>query len=377
MFDVAIIGLGAMGSASAYHLARAGASVIGFDRHVPPHHLGSSHGLTRMIREAYFEHPAYVPLLQRAYALWQALEAESGRHLLELTGGLMIGPPTGELVQGCLASARAFGLAHEQLGAAQVQAQYPVFSLPDDFEAVAEPRTGFLVPEACIEAHLDLAREKGFVQHAPVEVRGWTRQVDRYRIQTNAGEYAARKLVLCAGAWLGRLLPGLGLPLLVSAQTLFWFESDQPQAFALGQFPPFLLEAGQGAFLYGFPDSGEGVKVAIHARGPQLDPDRLSEQAFPEADLLALRELLARYLPAANGRLLRHAICMYTNTPDGHFLFDVHPEDPDLLLVSPCSGHGFKFSAVIGEEVAFWAQGQASGHDLSLFALQRPALQTS
>lgn len=367
-YDLAIVGLGAMGSATAFHASRAGLKVIGFDRFQPPHSSGSSHGLTRVIREAYFEDPAYVPLLQRAYPLWQALEAEWGEPLLELTGGLMIGPPDGELVPGCLASARQYRLPHEILTAAEVSGRYPAFELPETFAAVAEPRTGFLRPEVCIRAQLTFARQAGCRIEAPVQVLGWHKQAGDFVIRAGAEQYHARKLVLTAGAWLSRLVPELHLPLSVTRQALYWFAPREPERFALHRFPVFLIEVGAGRHLYGFPDIGEGFKVALHTPGMPIDPDTLPAQGLDSAELEDLRQLLARFLPAANGELRQQAVCMYTNTPDGHFWIDTHPDDTDLLLVSPCSGHGFKFSSVIGEEAARWVQGLPAGDDLSLFA---------
>lgn len=368
IFDLAVIGLGAMGSATAFHAARAGASVIGFDRHLPPHHFGSSHGLTRVIREAYFEHPSYVPLLQRAYALWQGLEAEWGEPLLELTGGLMIGRPESEIVTGCLASARQFGLPHELLDTEQILARYPAFALPEGYAAVAEPRTGFLRPEVCIRAHLELARRAGCEIHAPATVLGWEKAAEGFAIRAGGQIWHARKLVVSAGAWLSRLVPELAMPLEVTRQALFWFEPREADAFGLGRFPVFLIELGQGRHLYGFPNIGEGFKVALHTRGAALDPDLLANQTLDMAELEEIRRLLETFLPKGNGQLLHHTVCMYTNTPDGHFLIDTHPQDRDILLLSPCSGHGFKFSAVIGEEAARWAGGLPPAHDLDLFA---------
>ncbi|PKL74577.1 MAG: N-methyl-L-tryptophan oxidase [Candidatus Melainabacteria bacterium HGW-Melainabacteria-1] len=363
-YDIAVIGLGAMGSAALWQMAAAGLRVIGFDQHLPPHTLGSSHGQSRVIREAYFEHPAYVPLLQRAYPLWQRLQQETGEELLQITGGLMMGPPNGELVAGCLESARRYDLAHQLLHAGQIPGP---FCLPDDFQAVSEPRAGLLYPERCIQAMLNLARAAGASIQAPDPVRNWQALPEGFEIIADSGSYRARKLVICAGAWLTRLLPELALPLTVTRQSLFWFDALDPDAFALGSFPVFLIEVEPGAYLYGFPDTGTGVKVALHQPGRPLEPDLLALQQLEAAELSQMQALLARYLPLANGSLRDSAICMYTNAPDGHFRLDTHPAHPDLLLVSPCSGHGFKFAAVIGDEVSRWAQHMPPGDDLSLF----------
>lgn len=380
IYDIGLIGLGAMGAAASYALSQTGLSLIGFDRHLPPHQLGSSHGLTRVIREAYFEHPAYVPLLQRAYPLWQALEVASAslrpadESLLTLTGGLMIGPADGELVTGCLDSARQFELEHELLSGDILHQRTPAFKLPEGFAAVAEPRTGYLHPERCIKAQLALARQAGVQIVAPSEVLSWEALDQGFLIHTAEASHQVKKLVISAGAWLGRLVPELQLPLQVTRQTLFWFDTPAPELFGLGTFPVFLLEYTPGRYLYGFPDDGSGFKVAIHAPGETLDPDTLASQTVTDAEIADMQALLMEYLPQAVGPVVKTAVCMYTNTPDHHFLIDTHPQHQDLLLVSPCSGHGYKFAAVVGEIVADWALGLAQRQDLSLFALPRLSL---
>ncbi len=377
-FQVGIIGLGAMGSSALYHLAQAGQNVIGFDRYLPPHQLGSSHGRTRVIREAYFEDPAYVPLLQRAYTLWAELETAAKtagiagpEPLLQLTGGLMIGPRDSELVKGCLASARQFHLDYELLDPGDLQAQVPMFKLSADFAAVSEPRTGYLHPEACIKTHLELAQRAGALIQAPCEVFGWQAIEKGFLIKTATGTVRVDKLVIAAGAWLERLVPELRLPLNVTRQALFWFEPKDAELFQLGKFPVFLLQIDQGRHLYGFPDEGEGFKVAVHAPGEAFDPDQLRGSEVRPEEREEIIELLRQYLPAAQGTLLKTAVCLYTNTPDQHFLIDQHPQHSDLLLLSPCSGHGFKFSSVVGEIAKNWALNQAQGQDLSLFSIKR------
>jgi sarcosine oxidase len=350
-YDVAVIGLGAMGSAAAYHLARGGARVLGIDRFAPPHTLGSSHGETRIIREAYFEDPCYVPLVQRAAALWRELEAESGRSLMVRTGGLMIGRPDGTLVRGAIASAETHRLAWQQLDAATVRARFPVLQPPDDLVAVWEPDAGVLFPESCVAAHLELAGRHGatFALDEPVE--SWRADGDGFEITTARGRHRAAHLVLAANAWLDRLLPGVRLPLSVARQPLFWFEpADQADAFAPDRMPIYLWEPEPDRFFYGFPSFGGLVKVAVHGRGRVSDPDGL-DRMVSDAEVEAMREPLARYMPSANGRFARAAVCMYANTPDDHFLIDRHPEHPRVLVISACSGHGFKFSSAIGELV--------------------------
>ena len=373
MFDVIVVGLGAMGSAAAYHLARRGARVLGLDRFRPPHAWGSSHGQSRIIRQAYYEHPAYVPLIQRAYTLWAELERDSGQTLFRQTGGLMIGPPGGELVTGALASARIHGLEHELLTAADVRERYPVFHPPDAFAALWEPRAGVLFPEACIATHLELAATNGASLRYDEPVLGWRVDGDTVQVTTASGRYQAAHLLLSAGAWLDRLLPDLRLPLLVERQVLYWFEPAATRAaFEPGNCPIYLWEYTPGHFFYGFPDLGTGVKVALHHQGQPADPDALDRTVGPE-EQAGIRSLLDRYLPGANGRLLETAVCMYTNTPDHHFVIDFHPTHPQGLIASPCSGHGNKFAATVGDIAAGLLIDGKTPFDLGLFRLERLA----
>ena len=351
VYDVAIIGLGAMGSAAAYHLARTGARVLGIDRFAPPHTLGSSHGETRIIREAYFEDPCYVPLVQRAAVLWRQLEAESGRPLMVRTGGLMIGRPDGVLVRGAIASAEKHRLAWQQLDAATVRARFPVLQPPDDLVAVWEPDAGVLFPEACVAAHLEQASRHGATLALDEPVQNWQADGDGFVVTTARGTHRAAHLVLAANAWLDRLLPGVRLPLSVLRQPLFWFEPRDPaDAFAPDRLPIYLWEPEPDRFFYGFPAFGGLVKVAVHGRGRVSDPDTV-DRAVSDAEVAAMREPLARCMPAASGRFARAAVCLYANTPDEHFLIDRHPDHPRVLVISACSGHGFKFSSAIGELV--------------------------
>jgi sarcosine oxidase len=373
MYDVIVVGLGAMGSAAAYHLARRGLRVLGLDRFSPPHAWGSSHGQSRIIRQAYYEHPAYVPLVQRAYTLWAQLEEESGLSLFRQTGGLMVGPPGGELVAGALASARTHGLMHQMLSAAEVRSRYPVLRPPEPFVALWEPRAGILAPEACIEAHLAQARQRGASLHYDEPVVNWSVGSQGVRITTTKGHYQAPRLLLSAGAWLNSLLPDLPLPLVVERQVLYWFKpTATARAFEPGHCPIHLWEHEPGRFFYGFPDLGSGVKMALHHQGEGADPEALNRTVGPEEEA-GVRALLECYMPAANGPLLETAVCMYTNTPDHHFLIDFHPAHGQVLIASPCSGHGFKFSAAVGEIVAGLLTTGTTPFDLGLFSLERLA----
>jgi sarcosine oxidase len=370
-YEVIVIGLGAMGSSAAYHLAKRGLRVLGLDRYQPPHNFGSSHGLTRIIREAYFEDPLYVPLVQRAYELWAELEKQSGHQLFLKTGGLMIGPHDGPLVSGASRSAEQHQLEHEILSSTNLAQKFPMFNVEDDPLAVWEPRAGILFPEKAIQTHLDLAAKLGAHLRFNEPVRKWEPLGKSVRVSTDANSYTADHLVLSPGAWMSGLLPQPGLPLTVERQVLYWFKPlSHLEMFRPDQFPIFIRQYARDRFFYGFPDLGDGVKVAFHHQGGQVDPNALSQEVGPN-EIDEMRHVLSRYLPTANGDLLSTAVCMYTNTPDEHFVLDYHPEFPQVIVASPCSGHGFKFSPVIGEMIAGMVQGNQPRFNLDLFRITR------
>ena len=370
-YDVAIIGLGAMGSAAAYHLARRGRRVIGFDRFTPPHTFGSSHGESRVIREAYYEDPAYVPIVQRAYELWAALEQEAGESLFRQTGGLWMGPEEGAVVAGARASAERHGLAHELLDAAALRRRYPAFAPSAETVAVWEPRAGFLVPERCLAAHLSLAQRHGATLRFDEPLTVWLPDSDGFLVRTAQGDYRAHRLLLTAGAWTAPLLSGLRLPLRVTRQLVFWFDPAANAAnFEPDRFPVFLWEQQPDDVIYGIPNLGAGVKIGLHTPVDSVDPDRI-DRTVSDREMEAVRQTLRRCLPDANGVFRSAQVCMYTSTPDAHFLIDFHPEHSGLLIASPCSGHGFKFSSAFGEILADLLLDGRSAFDLSLFRLNR------
>jgi sarcosine oxidase len=366
-FDVIIIGLGAMGSAAASHLAQSGQRVLGLDRFTPPHTFGSSHGQTRIIREAYFEHPVYVPMVQRAYELWVELATRSRMELFRQTGGLMIGRPDSRVVSGAKASADTHRLPHEILNAQEVRRRFPTLRPADDMMAVLEPRAGILFPERCLTAHLRLAREHGASLGCEEPVLSWEPDGDGVKVTTTKGEYRAGQLILSAGSWIHSLLPGLNLPFRVERQIQFWFDPKRSPALFQPEHCPIHLWQFDGSHLfYGFPDLGDGVKVACHHDGERSSPEEIRRDVAPE-EIEAMRRIVRRFLPDADGPLRSATVCLYTNTPDEHFWIDRHPEHPQVLIASPCSGHGFKFSSVIGEILKDLICGKATGFDLSLF----------
>jgi sarcosine oxidase len=343
--------------------------VLGLDRFSPPHALGSSHGDSRIIREAYFEHPCYVPLVQRAYLLWGELERDSGQPLLTRTGGLMIGPRDGVLVAGALRSAEAHALPHTVLDAAEISARVPAFRPRADWIGVLEPNDGVVRPEAGIAAMLAAAARHGATLRTDEPAVSWQADGDGVSVTTARGRYRAARCVLAAGAWMPRLVPEL--PLSVARQVLYWFEPIGARtAHDVGACPISIWECDADHMFYSFPRSDKGVKVAIHHHGAPADPDHLNREVAPD-EVAEVRRLLQQYMPFASGPLNATAVCMYTNTPDGHFIIDRHPEHAQALIVSACSGHGFKFAPAVGEAVADFVVEGRTRHDLGLFGARR------
>jgi sarcosine oxidase len=365
-YDVAVVGLGAMGSHTALELATRGRRVLGIDRHRPPHTLGSTHGRTRIIREAYFEEPLYVPIVQRAYDLWRRLEERSGARLLTVTGGLMLGASDSEVVVGARASAVEHGLPYEELSARQVRERFPAYAVPDEHEAILEPRAGFLEPEAAVEATLALAAAAG----AELRFDEPVRELEGNALRTARGTYVADRVVVAAGPWLPELVPGLAALFTAARQPLLWLDPQEPALFTPERFPVFVWEWKPGWAFYGFPDVGDGFKVAVHHHGEATTPDTVDRGLRPD-DEEAIRELVRRFFPAGDGELREFAVCLYTNTPDEHFVIDRLPDDERVLVASPCSGHGFKFAPAVGEILADLATGESPRFDLAPFALRR------
>ncbi|HEU0301891.1 MAG TPA: N-methyl-L-tryptophan oxidase [Longimicrobium sp.] len=373
-YDVIIAGLGAMGSASAYHLAARGRRVLGLEQFAPRHTLGSSHGDSRIIREMYFEHPQYVPLVQRAYDLWQALERDAGEPLLRVNGGLMIGPREGMLVAGTLRSAAEHGLPHELLGPREVHARWPAFEIADDLVAVFDPRAGFLRPEACTDAHLALAARHGAELRFEEPVAEWEPDGEGVRVRTARGTYAAERLLLTAGAWSGGLLRGAELPLQVERQVLFWFDppAGATDPYAPERCPIYAWEHTPGFIGYGFPRLEKRVKAALMHQGEVSDHPGQVRRTVDDAEVEPLRTALGQVLPGVAAAPVRSAaVCLFTNTPDTDFAIGVHPEHPQVLVSSPCSGHGFKFASAIGEIHADLLTGGRTRFDLTPFRLDR------
>jgi len=371
-FDVIVAGVGAMGAQTCWQLARRGKRVLGLDRYDIPNTMGSSHGEHRIIRLAYFEHPLYVPILRRAYALWRELEQLAGDQLLFVTGSMDIGAESSAIVRGSLASCVEHALTHELFTAEEVQRRFPAYRLPEDFVAVHQPDGGFIASERAVLAAARLAMESGAVirGHEPVlevsPIAG-----GGVRLRTPRGVYEAGRLVAACGAWIGELIPALSRIAVPERQVLGWFRPRRPEYFRLGRFPVSNLKTDLGHF-YQFPMwQVPGLKIGrYHHLGESGRADTLSRVAT-EHDEGVLREGLRRFFPEADGDLIGLKTCLFTNTPDEHFILDALEGFPEIIVASPCSGHGFKFSTAIGEVLADMALGASPRFDLSPFRLAR------
>jgi sarcosine oxidase len=370
-FDAAVIGLGVMGSAAVAALSRRGRRVIGIDRFAPGHDRGSSHGATRVIRLGYFEHPSYVPLVRAAYPLWRELEARSGAPLLTITGIVEMGAPGSELVAGTLQSARQHGLPYEVLDAPGVMRRFPVFRLPDHFIGVFQPDGGVLRTEPAVAAFQAVARQAGADLCMEERVLGVAPDGDGVQVTTERGEIRAGCAIVAAGPWVKTLLPQWPAPVRVTRQVLAWFApARHPSHFAAGRMPVFLLQNLDGAF-YGFPSDATGVKIAKHHHFDEAVDPETCDRTVSAADETAIRGVLEAHMPDADGPLRAAKTCLYTMAPDGDFILDRLPECPQIIVASPCSGHGFKFAPVIGEILADLAAMGRTDYDISRFSLNR------
>jgi sarcosine oxidase len=367
--DVIVLGVGGMGSAACFELARRGARVVGLEQFGLAHSRGSSHGRTRIIRTAYYEHPDYVPLLRRAWDRWYELEQLTGRHLLTECPCLSVGPAGSEVVTGVRAAAREHALAVENLTAAEVNRRYP-FRFPDDHAGVLEQAAGFLAVEDCVRAHADAAAGQGAVLRTEEAVRSWAAIGDGVEVVTDRGTYHAARLVVTAGAWATRVLADLGVSLTVMRQVLTWFRTD-PVLVRRDRFPVFLADVPGGPF-YGLPAvDADGLKVARHYGAPELlDPDGVDWQTVP-TDFAPVHDFLRTYTTLPHWSPAHAEVCQYTLTPDRHFVIDRHPAHPQVAVACGFSGHGFKFASVVGEILADLALTGRTALPIGMFAADR------
>jgi len=367
-YDAVVVGVGGMGSAALYHLARRGKRVLGLERFDVPNDMGSSHGITRIIRLAYFEHSNYVPLVRRAYELWRELEAEAGEQLLHITGIVEAGE---RIYEGAVRSCSDHGIPYESIDGHELGRRYPAFRLPRELQVFVQADGGFLLPERCIVAHVNGAIARGAVVRARERVLEWAEIENGVRVRTDRRVVEAERLVLTAGAWsqdVGRLPSGLAG---VLRQAVAWLQPERPELFTPQRLPVFNL-ALDGEHFYGFPVFGvPGFKVGRYDRlGQGGDPDAVSREPTQE-DEAPLRAFAEQYIPDGAGPTLALKTCLFEPSPDEHFLIDRHPETPNAIVGAGFSGHGFKFCSVVGEILADLVVVGTTPHGIDLFALDR------
>ncbi|NHN46350.1 N-methyl-L-tryptophan oxidase [Halostella sp. JP-L12] len=372
-YDVIVVGVGGMGSATTAHLAARGLDVLGLERYDVPHDMGSSHGVTRIIRKVQYEDPAYVPLVRRAYDLWRDLEERTGRDLLHVTGGIDAGPPDSRVFDGSRRSCEAHGIDHEVLDAREVNERFPGYDLPPGHRAVYQPDGGFLVPEQCIVAHVEAAQADGAEVRAREPVADFSPLgEDGVRVTTRKGTYEADRLVVTAGAWTRKLLPELADLAVPERQVLAWLQPERPERFDPENFPVFVHADDDDGHYYGFPRYDvPGFKFGkFNHLGETVDPDAMDREPRPEDEAL-LRAYAERRFPDGAGPTMRLATCTFTNSPDEHFVLDTHPDHPQIVVGAGFSGHGFKFASAVGEVLADLAVDGETEHDVDLFRLDR------
>jgi sarcosine oxidase len=371
-YDVIVAGIGTMGSAALYHLARRGRRVLGLEQYSLAHERGSMHGHTRIIRLASHEHPDYVPLLRRSYELWRELEQSAGEPLVHVIGALEIGPPEGVQLPGALQACAVHDLPHEVLEPAEVRRRFPAIAPPPDTIGLLQPDGGYVRAEESVRAHARLAVEAGAELRTGEPLVDWDARDDGVAVRTAAGEYAASRLVLTPGAWAADLLRLPRQLFSVQRNVLAWFEPVRPDHLTPDRLPIFIFEDEAAIVHYGFPLlDGTGVKLGrMYYPGETVDPAAGNPEATPE-EAEPLREYLTRTVPDAAGRLLDAKACLFTNTPDMNFVIDLHPEAPNVVFASACSGHGFKFAPVVGEILADLADEGATLHSIGFLSHAR------
>jgi sarcosine oxidase len=371
VYDVIVVGLGGMGSAAAYHLSGRGLRVLGLERFGPAHDQGASHGGSRIVRQSYFEGSDYVPLLLRSYELWRQLAAVSGRDVFRLTGGVMVGLPSGRTVAGSRRSAEQWGLRHEMLSAAEIRTRFPTMNPRPQEVALYEHHAGFVRPEETVAAHLALTSAELRFHEPMLSYRSDAAGVE---VRTVRGVYTAGHLVLTPGPWAPRLLADLGVPFAVERQVQYWFApAGGVTPFLPQHHPIYIWEDAGGRQIYGFPaidgPSG-GAKVAFFRGGTPTDPDTVDREVHDE-EVRAMAQAAGRHLPGLPGRFLRAKTCLYSNTPDEHFVIARHPAQETVTVACGFSGHGFKFVPVVGEILADLATTGNTEHPIALFDPRR------
>lgn len=348
--DVVVAGVGGCGASTLHHLARRGVRVVGIDRFPPGHDRGSSHGETRVIRQAYFEHPDYVPLLRRAYDLWHEIQDDTGTALFEQCGLLTVGPGEGEILTGTRHASETYGVPLESVDSKELAHRYPSLCAPDGAEAVWEPLSGYLHVESCVRAYAERAVEQGAELRVGETILDWRRNGDHITVRTDTATYDTDRLILCPGAWASSLLGDLGLRLEVLRKTLHWY----PRRNATAGVPEhaFFFEMPYGLF-YGLPSiDGRTVKLAEHSGGTVVVDPLTVDRTLAPADHAGLDRFVTDTVPGLAPTAHHHAVCLYTMTEDGHFLVDRHPAHENVFFAAGFSGHGFKFMSAMGAILA-------------------------
>lgn len=370
-FDAIVIGAGGMGSAAMFELTRRGRRVLGLEQFSLGHRRGSSHGRTRIIRRAYFEHPDYVPLVRRSFDRWYDLEQHCGLRLLTECDCLCVGPPNGEVVPGVLKAAHQHGLTVESLDAIAMKTRYPTLRVPETFVGALEQDAGILAVEECVWAHREQAERMGAEIRSEEPVLEWQPVGDGVSVRTEKHTYHAARLIVTAGPWAARVLADLHLPLTLMRQVQLWVGTQDDARFRRDRFPIIYVEDPECHF-YAMPVIGpEGMKIARHYGAPEVhDPSEIN-LTVNDADVDAIRPLIRTYLPEASGPLRHAEGCIYTLTQSRHFLIDQHPEHPQVCLAAGFSGHGFKFAPVVGEALADLAEHGTTSLPIEMFALDQ------
>ena len=370
-YDAIVIGAGGMGSAAVFHLARRGLKVLGLERYDIPHEMGSSHGYSRMIRYTLQEHPSYVPLVRRAYELWHELEDAAGEKLVVTTGSVRAGLPDSPFFQNAKESCDLHNIPYEILAAAEINKRFPGYRFPEGISSIYQADGGFLLPEKCIVNHVRAAEAAGAAVHTQETVLDWEPQGGGVQVRSDRDTYTADRLVVTAGAWAAKLVPEVAAYAVPERQVMAWFQPERPELFTPEVFPVFGILTEKGRY-YGFPSyTVPGFKIGrSHHLQQKVDPDLMDREVHSE-DEKVLRQAVDQYFPLAAGRLMDRKTCIFTNTPDEHFMMGVLNGHPQVSVAAGFSGHGFKFASVIGEIMADLAQNGETGHDISLFRLDR------
>ena len=371
IYDVIIIGLGAMGSAASYYLSKNGVKVLGLDTYEPPHKLGSSHGHTRVIREAYHEGTSYVPIVKRAYELWNELDHEIEDKLILEYGGMYLGDD-GKYLSDAKKSAKKYDIPIKEFSSKEIKEKYNILNPPNNFKGLLENRSGAVFPEKAISNFLSKSINNGSSHNYNEKVIGWEKQSKFYKVETDKNNYFAEKLIFSSGAWIKNLVPSLKLPVKIERQVLFWFDPIKDKdKFHYSNMPNTGWDLDNGMEFYTQPNiENKGFKVAMHHNGKFISEDDLNRESNAD-DLSIVKNFLEEYIPLANGKLIDSRVCVYTNTPDLDFIIDFYPNDENLIICSPCSGHGFKFTPAIGEICSELVINNGTNYDLSEFSIKR------